>query len=328
MGELGRHYLECDQRPDPDRLILYHASTDSPMSGWLIEASRAGQAVAVDYHNITPSGYFSRWEPMAARSMDRAREELAELLPHTVLALADSGYNERELAELGHPATAVSHLLVDLSEYHEQPDRAAMERLAERPGPLWLFVGRIAPNKCQHDVIAAFSVYRRLYEPGARLALVGGITSNRYQQSLDAMIEELELGDSVEFPGSAPFPELLAYFHSADAFVCLSEHEGFCVPVLEAMEVGLPVVAFAAAALTETVSAAGILLDSKDPLAVAGAVHGLLGDAERRRALVEAGRRRAAEFALPVTSDRFVAALAPLLPLSDEPVPEAARPAI
>lgn len=314
MADLGRSYHECDREPDPGRVILYHASTDSAMAGWLIEAAAAGQKVVIDYHNITPSEYFSRWEPMAARSMDRGREELAALLPHTVLALADSGYNEAEMKALGHPRTAVCPLLVDLSEYHGEPDGETVADLTGRGGPLWLFVGRVAPNKCQHDVIAAFAAYRRLYAPAARLALVGGVTSGRYQKSLEDMVDELELGSSVEFVGSAPFAQLLAYFRAADAFVCLSEHEGFCVPVLEAMELGVPVFAFAAAALTETVADAGVLLQSKDPLAVAAAVDAVASHPERRQSLISAGRERAAGFSLSVTSARFVEALSGVLP--------------
>ncbi len=303
----ARPFADCDPAPDPERLILYHASTHSDMTDWLIGAARGGQAVALDYHNITPSRYFARWEPLAARSMDLARRQLADLVPWAALAVADSAYNASELVALGHSRTTVCPLLLDLGEFHQEPDPAAVARLANRgSGPLWLFVGRLAPNKCQHDVIAAFALYRRLYQPGARLALLGGATSARYLLSLQAMAEELELGDSVEFVGSAGFPEMLAYFAAADAFVCLSEHEGFCVPLIEAMEVGVPVVAYRSSAVTETVGSSGILLDDKDPLAVAAAVEALLSDGERRRAAVEAGRRRAADFSRPRTEPRWL----------------------
>ena len=305
----ARHYTLCDPAPDPRRVILYHASTHSDMAGWLTAAARGGQSVAMDYHNITPSEYFARWEPQAARSMELARRQLAEVLPWVGLAVADSAYNASELVELGHPRTAVCPLLLDLSDFHGEPDPALAARLAaaRSSGPLWLFVGRVAPNKCQHDVIAAFAVYRRLFAPGARLALVGGATSVRYMNSLRSMADQLEVGDSVEFVGSASFPEMLGYFRAADAFVCLSEHEGFCVPLIEAMEVGTPVVAYRSSAVTETVAAAGILLDDKDPLSVATAVDALLSDPARTQAAVAAGRRRAAAFSLERTGQAWLA---------------------
>jgi glycosyltransferase involved in cell wall biosynthesis len=303
-------FEQCDPGADPDRLILYHASTDSEMAGWLLESAAAGQAVAISYHNITPSRYFARWEPRAAKSMQTARVQLAELAPVTCLALADSAYNAAELDELGYRRTAVTHLMLDLADYHRPPDAKTLSRLGALGGPRWVFIGRIAPNKCQHDVMAAFAVYRRLYAPGARLSLVGAVTSPRYRRALEAMAAELELGDSVEFVDSAPFPELLAHLRAADVFVCLSEHEGFCVPIVEAMELGVPVVGFAAAAVPETIGDAGLVLPDKDPLAVAASVHALLVDERLRNQLIQAGRERAGEFAMERTAPRLVAELA------------------
>jgi glycosyltransferase involved in cell wall biosynthesis len=306
LDQAARHYSECSSVADPDRLILYHASTDTAMTDWLISAGIGGQKIAVDYHNITPAEYFSAWEPIAARSMELARRQLTSLAPHVSAAVADSAYNAVELADFGIDGAVSCPILMDLEEYHSTPDMELSGRLSSGGGPLWLFVGRIAPNKCQHDVIAAFAAYRRLYAPASRLALVGGATSGRYQDALEKMVADLGLTGAVDFPGSAPFPELLAYFHRADVFVCLSEHEGFCVPVIEAMELGLPVVAYAATAVTETVADAGVLLDDKDPLAVAAAVDDLLSDPPRRTSVIDAGRARAATFSLPVTSERWL----------------------
>lgn len=305
----ARHYSECRPTPDPDRLILYHASTHTDMTDWLIGAAAAGQKVLVDYHNITPSEYFSAWEPRAARSMELARRQLAQLGPHVSGAVADSGYNAEELVEFGISGAVACPILMDLDEYHAPPDPAVSARLSAGGHPLWLFVGRVAPNKCQHDVVAAFAAYRRLYAPQSRLAVVGGATSGRYQRALERLVDDLGVADAVDFAGSAPFPELLAYFARADVFVCLSEHEGFCVPVIEAMELGVPVVAYSAAAVTETVADAGVLLADKDPVAVAAAVDKLLSDEAKRAAMVEAGRARAASFSFAVTSERWLAEL-------------------
>ncbi len=305
----GRPYLDGPDEPDPDRLLIYHASTDSRMVSWLHTLADRGQRIAVDYHNVTPSRYYARWEPPAAQSMQKARQELAGLADVAGLAVADSAYNEAELVSLGYHPTAVCPLLVDLEEYHREPDAKTVRRLAggrERGGHRWLFVGRVAPNKCQHDVIAAFAVYRRLFDPLAQLTLIGGATSPRYLRALEQEIAELELGDSVDCRESVAFPQLLAYFATADVFVCMSEHEGFCVPILEAMELGVPVIAYRAAAVTDTVDRAGILVDDKEPLAVASTANDLLTDDSQRLALIDAGRHRAAGFALDLTSKQFV----------------------
>jgi glycosyltransferase involved in cell wall biosynthesis len=295
-------------RSTKDGVIFYHCSTDSPMADWLARWEGAPRRLALDYHNITPVRFFARWELKAARSMHRARLQLEGLARHTGLALADSAFNEAELIELGYRPTVVSPLLVDLDEYHLEPDADLVERL-KSGGTRWLFVGRISPNKCQHDVIAAFAVYRRCFDPQATLSLIGGITSPEYLLALRRLTARLRVKDAVEIRGGAPFTELLAHYRAADIFVCLSEHEGFCVPILEAMELGLPVVAFGAAAVTDTVGTAGLVLDDKDPVAVAVAVDELLRDPERRSALVEAGRARASTFALTSTSKQFLESL-------------------
>lgn len=297
----------CDPAPQGDRTILYHASTHSDMTYWLMRAAAGGQRIVVDYHNITPARYFSRWDLPAARSMELGRHQLAELAPFVTSALADSEYNAAELADFGIDGAAACPILLDLDEYHGEPDPAALSRLDTHP--LWLFVGRIAPNKCQHDVLAAFAVYRRLYAPDARLVLVGSSTSSRYLGALLSLVAELGLENSVDMPGSTPFPVLLAYFRRADVFVCLSEHEGFCVPVIEAMELGVPVVAYPAAAVTETVAGAGVLVPDKDPLTVATHVDRLLGDQDRLAAVRAAGEERAGQFSREVTARRWLAEL-------------------
>lgn len=309
-GAGARPFAQCPVAPESDRVLLYHHSTHSRMADWLKEVAQAGQPLAINYHNITPSRYFARWEPPVAKSMALAREQLEELATCTGLAVADSPYNEADLNRLGFGLTAVCPLLIELQDYHKTPDAKTLARLhRQRGGRRWLFVGRISPNKCQHDIVAAFAVYRRLYDPKSRLTLVGGATSPRYLRALEQMAAQLELGDSVEWRDATPFPQLLAYFRASDVFVCLSEHEGFCVPILEAMELGLPVIAYRAAAVTDTVATAGILLDDKDPLVVACAVNALLSDERRRADLIDAGRSRAAAFSFDRTSRQFLGTL-------------------
>jgi glycosyltransferase involved in cell wall biosynthesis len=237
--------------------------------------------------------------------MEAARLELRQLVQITRLAMAPSRYSETELVELGYPRTTVSPLLVNFDGYGKRASRKLLARLRRNgagDGARWLFVGRVAPNKCQHDVIGAFAAYRHIFDQNARLELVGGVTSDLYYRSLRRLVAELGLEDSVELLGSIPFEELLAVYHSSDVFVCLSEHEGFCVPILESMHFGIPIIAYGAAAVSETVGDAGLVLGDKDPLMVACAVDRVLSDQPLRAELVRAGRLRAHDFALPNTS--------------------------
>ncbi|MGH8999960.1 MAG: glycosyltransferase [Acidimicrobiia bacterium] len=291
---------------EPARL-LYHLSTGSPMAAALAE--RAGpDGLDVYYHNITPAEFFDRWEPAGADSVGVARQQMRKLASSARLAMANSAFSEAELRREGYADTAVVPLAVDFSAYDVDPDPAAAARLASAGagGDRWLFVGRVAPNKCQHDVIAAFAVYRKLFGGAARLTLIGGKTSSLYHRALVQLVDELDLGGAVEVADRVGFAELVAHYRAATVFVCASEHEGFCVPLVEAMHFGVPVVAFGAAAVPETVGDAGVCLPAKDPVLVATAVHRVRTDEGLRRRLVDAGRARAEHFSFAETARRFL----------------------
>jgi glycosyltransferase involved in cell wall biosynthesis len=204
----------------------------------------------------------------------------------------------------GYGRTAVLPILFDPEALEAEVDGRRLERLLGDKaggGSDLLFVGRIAPNKCQHDLIKLLAVYRRLYDPQARLHLVGGSSSHAYWKALEAYIDHLDLGEAVFLHGAVSPGALAAHYRAADAFVCLSEHEGFCVPLLEAWHHHLPVVALAAAAVPETVAGAGVLLPAKEPARVAAAVDRVLSDPDLRGALVAAGTARLADFSLQRT---------------------------
>ena len=245
------------------------------------------------------------------------RDELAELAGRAALGIADSRFNADELVEVGYRHTVVAPLLVDLARFDEAPDGRLEERLAadreKRGGPDWLFVGRVVPNKAQHDLLGAFATWRRLTDAPSLLYLVGGSAPGGYERALRGLARHLGVDDQVRFVGPVSHTELVAYYRVADVFVCLSEHEGFCVPVLEAMHLGLPVVAFAEAAVPETVAGAGLLLEAKRPLDVVATVERITQDQALRAALVRRGRRRAGDFALARTQPAFLEALEPVL---------------
>lgn len=299
VGQLGR-------RSSAD-LLVYQCSTGTGLTDWLLSRP---EPLAVDYHNITPASFFERWDPEAALSMRRARADLRRLAPRTDLALADSAYNAAELEAEGFSPVVVAPPLLDLAGVAARPDPATAAVLRRvRQGAHWLFVGRLAPNKCQHDLVAALAAARRLHDPGARLTLVGSTTSELYRDAVESLADELGVAGAVTITDRVRADQLAAYYADADVFVCMSEHEGFCVPVVEAMEAGVPVVAYAATAVPETLAGAGVLVDEKDPVLVATAVHRLVGDPVRRAEVVDAGKRRAGELGVATTGPRLVGAV-------------------
>ncbi len=307
-----RHLLHIrDLRSLPlgrDVWTIYQCSTGAPIADVLAE--RDGPVI-VDYHNITPARMFEHWESRVARELDEGRRQVARLGRNAVLGLADSAFNQAELDQFGYRATAVAPVLVDLDAFARRVDRRTLERLeAAKRGAEWLFVGRISPNKCQHDVLHTFALYKRSYDPGATLSLVGGPSSARYLRSLRETITALGLDDAVRLTGSISDAALTAHYRAADVFVCLSEHEGFCVPLLEAMHHRVPIVAFAAAAVPETLGDAGLCLPRKAPAAVAHAVSTVLENPGLRAQLAHASEARLRDFDLARTSAIFTAAIA------------------
>jgi glycosyltransferase involved in cell wall biosynthesis len=235
------------------------------------------------------------------------RRQLRSLASRTTLGIADSAYNAAELDRLGFRRTGVVPILFDRDDLHTEIDEAARERLAaERPAgsSTWLFVGQVAPHKAQHDIVKALASYRRVFDPHARLRIVGFALSRAYVRALTAYVDDLGLTGAVDIAGSVPDEVLGAYYATSDVFVCLSEHEGFCVPLLEAMHHGVPVVAYAAGAVRETLGTGGLLLEQKDPLTVATAVARVVsegaanGDVSVRAALTSAGHERLHAFDL------------------------------
>lgn len=293
-------------------VLVYHMAIGSGVADFVRERS---ERLVVDHHNITPPELYARWEPDAAYGCSWGRSQLPQLAARAVLGVADSPFNEEELRQAGYAATATAPILLDPAlvagaEGGATVDRVALDRLAgTRTGADWLFVGRVSPNKCQHDVVKAFAAYRRIYDPDARLHLVGGSSSATYWSALEGYVAALGLAGTVHLTGPVSAGVLLAHYRSADVFVCLSEHEGFCIPLLEAMGSRVPVVAFASSAVPGTLGDAGVLLTSKRPATVAAAVHRVLSDDGVRAALVAAGRARLDVFSPERTRARWVEVL-------------------
>jgi len=285
----GRPVTELG-RAGRDRWLLYQSSIGSPV--YDILAARPERKL-VNYHNITPAHLLREWEPNVGYEVALGRTQLARLAPQSRLAVADSAFNESELRSLGYGDTAVVPLLIDMHRKSDEADPALMDELARRKaatgGADLLFVGKISPHKAPHDLVKMLAVLRRLYDPAARLHLVGSPLGESYEPALRAFIDELGLADAVNIAGSVSGAALEAYLQSADVFVCASDHEGFCVPPVP-----------------ETVADAGLVLPDKSPAHFAAAVARVLTDPVLRQHLSSSGRARAAAFSLPDSQRRFV----------------------
>lgn len=289
--------------------LCYQASIGSPAADVVLEHPGP---LLVDYHNITPPELVERWLPHLGDEVRLGRKQLVELAVRAELGIAVSEFNRAELEAAGFRRSVVAPFMADFAGPTAAPDPATLERLERaksRGGHDWLFVGQQLPHKAQQDVIAALACARRIHDPEARLHLIGRPSSPRYAEALRRYVAALDLDGAVELAGSVTEAELAAYYAAADVFVCCSDHEGFCAPLLEAMHHGVPVVAYGAAAVPETVLDAGVVLDDKSPVLVATAVQRVVTDRVLRAGLVAAGTARAAAFTLERARAAFAAAV-------------------
>jgi glycosyltransferase involved in cell wall biosynthesis len=291
MASLARPLWEWNEVSSPQTVCLFHFSIGSAAARLLFHAP--DRLVAL-YHNITPASYFLGFHPHLAGLCHHGRRELAAFASRAELALGDSEFNRRELQESGYARTAVLPIVLDLDAYRRRPS-PVIRRLYGDGRTNLLFVGRIIPNKRIEDLLRVFLVYRRYLDPRSRLLLVGDHRGHeRYYDRLQEMIRAFDL-DDVVFAGQVDHDELLAYYSVADLFLCLSEHEGYCVPLVEAMAFGVPVLAFDAGAVGETLRGGGVLLKEKDPAVVAELASLILTDGALRTRVLASQERAMGE---------------------------------
>ena len=308
MAALGLPIEELFE-PVRDRKILFQMAIGSPGFDLMF---RSDDPVMVQYHNITPAELIAPWEPAIAAGVKSGRAQLAAFARRCSLGLGVSTYNQRELIDLGSSPTDVAPLLLDMRHEGRVANPQVVERLTATKvtdGPSLLFVGKVSPHKAPHDLVNMLSTLRSLYYPNATLTLVGSPLGTTYIEALRGYITSLDLDDAVTIVGGVSGDVLEAHWQAADVFVCASEHEGFCAPLIEAMGHGLPVVSYGSTAIPETVADAGLILSDKSPLVFAASVHKVLEDEALRDHLIERGRRRARYFDLDQASVRFLDAV-------------------
>jgi glycosyltransferase involved in cell wall biosynthesis len=293
--------LREEVRPftDPEatrgEVTILHFALPSPMSDAF--GRLAGRRV-LHYHNITPAHFFAPYDPGIFRITVIGRQELATLPGVTDLALGVSEYNRQELDALGFRHTGVLPLHVDTSRITSAPPHPVLESILRQDFTNFLFVGRIAPNKRIEDIILLAEQFKRYIDARYRFIFVGRTDGvPRYYDAIRALVGRFGmLPDRFLFPGAVTDWELAAYYRTASVYISMSEHEGFCAPLVEAMAADVPVLAYASTAVPETLGGAGVLFAPKDMEYAAELLGQLAFDPAMRARVIEGQRRRLADF--------------------------------
>jgi glycosyltransferase involved in cell wall biosynthesis len=319
MSHLARPLWKYREVSAPDTVCLFHFSIGSAAARLIYHAP---DRLVCIYHNITPAHWFLGFHPHLAGLCHHGRRELLAFARRAEMALGDSEFNRRELEQAGYSRTAVLPIVLDPQRRAVEPS-PVVRRLHGDGRTNVLFVGRIIPNKKIDDLIRVFALYQRHLNPRSRLLLVGDYRGQeRYMRRLREMVERFRL-DEVVFTGLVDEDDLRAYYAAADLFLCLSEHEGFCVPLVEAMDSGVPVLAYDAGAVAETLAGGGVLLKEKRPEMVAELIHAVLTQPELRRAVLSTQARAVQRRR---STDQGALLLDLLRPVLEPPVASSASP--
>lgn len=274
-------------------ILIYHLSIGSKLDDIFI--SYTGKKFII-YHNVTPAFYFEKYDKVRAEICDKGIEGVKRLAPYPDACFADSTFNKNELINYGYTCPIeVMPIIIKFEDYKKEPDKGIINRYKDSFNVL--FTGRVAPNKKFEDLIQSFYYYKKYFNAKAKLFLVGLYAEEDiYYNKLHQYVNELDLNDDVIFTGHISFEEVLAYFNIADAFLCLSEHEGFCVPLVEAMYFNIPIIAYNSTAIKETLGGSGILLEDKNPLEVAKALYLVESNNELREKIIAEEKERLKAF--------------------------------
>ncbi|UCH98812.1 MAG: glycosyltransferase family 4 protein [Candidatus Aminicenantes bacterium] len=276
------NYLEYDKYSDAENVVIFHFSIGSPVTKKFL---RVPDKKVIIYHNITPHEFFLDYHRVLAKDCYKGRIELKNLVGKLDMALGDSAYNESELKEVGFPNTGVLPLVMNVEKF-DGNIVPALEELFNDGKTNILFVGRIIPNKMVEDVLKTFHLYQQHFNANARLFIVGEYRGfERYYSALLHLVGRLEI-KNVHFTGHIPDEELISYFKLSHLYLHLSEHEGFCAPIPESYYLNIPVVAYNAGAVKETMNGGGILVNQKDFVRMAALIDQILTDSSLKEKIL------------------------------------------
>ena len=275
-----------------DDIAFLHLSIGSPVNEFW---ARLKCRKVVLYHNITPAEYFRGVKEATANALAKGREQAKRLAGVADVVLACSRYNAEELEAWGYGKAGVLPLVLDFGALRGKADRATLRKYRDGLVNV-LFVGRCAPNKRIEDLLNAFHYFQKYVQPASRLIHVGSIGGMEQYHAL-LLTHSRNLGlNNVHFLQGVPQAELNALYEVSRVFLCMSEHEGFCIPLIEAMVHRVPVVAYAAAAVPETLDGAGVLVREKRFDLIAEVMGRLVDDAALRESVLKGQDERLARY--------------------------------
>ncbi len=287
----------------PEDIIIFHMSTGSRLN---FEVAKYKCRKIVVYHNITPPEYFEKNDYRFKQICEYGLEGAKYLADKVDYCLAVSEFNKQDLIRMGYKCKIdVLPIIIPMSDYDKKPDKGVIKEYSDGYTNI-LFTGRVAPNKKHENLISAFYYYNRLYNNKSRLILAGSFKENDpYYIRLTEYTKKLGLGEAIVFTGHIKFERILAYYKTADVFLCMSEHEGFCVPLVEAMKFEVPIIAYDKAAVADTLNHQGMILEDNDPVYVAGCIDRMVRDNELRQQVIRQQNERLADFSYDNIADKF-----------------------
>ncbi len=279
--------------PQKNDLIIYHHSIGSALAKYLSELD---QPKLLFYHNITPSKFFIDYDQSLVSELDQGREQLKLLSNSFKYAMAASGYNKNELTSYGFKNILDMQYFLNLERFNEiKPDQNILNSYSDTIN--LIFVGRRSPNKKVEDILKIFAYYK-IFNQNSKLFLLGGSWSvEKYIKKLEKLKHELKINNkdivSIE---SLSDKELKSYFQISNVFICMSEHEGFCIPLVESMFFNIPIIAYNAGAVPDTLGGSGILVNHKKFGEIAQMIDILMSNDLLKKQIIEKQNQRLLNF--------------------------------
>lgn len=319
------HSIKQLPKLSKEDVILFHYYGYSEIADDVI---RLKSRIIFIYHNITPPEYFLHYDLPTYRLCRDGRKQLVKIVssydgnfqPYAIIAASD--YNKEDLKTSGYTCPIeVCPILIPFEDYEKKPNEGivkkysrSVEEIESGAGTVNIvFVGRFAPNKHQEDIIKAFAWYKENLTLNSRLFLVGGSTAESYTDLLKNYCMKLQVKDSVYFTEKVPFIDILAYYTVADVFLCMSTHEGFCVPLVEAMYFHTPIIARNVAAIPDTLGGSGLLIDDNNPVRAGLLIDKIIKDKNLRERVIERQDRRLQDFTYEHVGEQFMKVLKKLI---------------
>lgn len=295
---------------DENDIVIYHFSSQC---GMFEMVKKLKCRIILRYHNITPPHFFHDYDRNAEKATSIGLEQVAQLKDYVDYCLPVSEFNKQDLIDMGYTCPMqIIPILIRFSDYEQRPCSKVIEKYSDDKTNI-LFVGRMAPNKKVEDVISCFAEYKNTYDGNARLFLVGSFNEDdKYYQMLCRHIKSIGVKDVI-FPGHIMFDEILAYYTIADVFLCMSEHEGFCVPLVEAMYFHIPIIAYASTAVPSTLGGCGVLLENKKVVEFAKVMHKIVSDASFAYNIVAKQNKRLNGLSNEIVSERLISCIEELI---------------